>query len=147
VTPTSGRSPLVVSPALTIAADELEYTFTRSGGPGGQNVNKVATRVTVRFNVDASPSLSDEQRQRLRAGLATRISQSGTLQVSAQRERSQSANRALARTRLAELLAEALRPVKSRRIGRVPRGASQRRLAEKRAQAERKRERRADRDD
>src|SRR5664280_3566590 len=79
-----------------------------SGGPGGQNVNKVATKVTLTFDVAASPSLTDAQRDRIRARLATRISKDGVLQVVSQRHRTQGANRAAALERFVELLRDAL---------------------------------------
>jgi ribosome-associated protein len=134
---------LAISPDLEIPDEELSFLTSRSGGPGGQNVNKLETRVTARFDVDASPSLSPEQRELVRRRLATRINRGGVLQVTSQRHRTQAANREAARERLAELLHEALAPVPVRRGTRVPAAAKRRRLAAKRAHSRRKRERAA----
>jgi len=121
-----------ITPSLTIPDGELELRTSRSAGPGGQNVNKLETRVTVRFDVEASPSLSEEDRKRIRERLGTRISKRGVLQVSSQRHRTQAANREAAVARLAELLAEALEPEAERRPTRAPAAARRRRLEEKR---------------
>lgn len=131
-----------IDPTLSLADDELEIRTSRSGGPGGQNVNKLETRVTVRFDVAGSPSLDEEQRQRIRERLGHRISRSGVLQVSSQRHRTQAANREAAVARLAGLLTEALEPEKERRPTRVPRAAKRRRLEEKRRRGRLKQERR-----
>jgi ribosome-associated protein len=97
-----------IAPGLAIPDAELAFAASRSGGPGGQNVNKVATKVTLTFDVAASPSLTDAQRDRIRARLATRISKDGVLQVVSQRHRTQGANRAAALERFVELLRHAL---------------------------------------
>jgi len=110
---------------------ELSFEYTRSGGPGGQNVNKLNTRVTVLFDVAASPSLSDEQKARIHRKLPTRISSGGVLRVSSQRHRTQAANKAAAIERLRELLREALTRTPVRKKTRVPRGAVERRLQAK----------------
>src|SRR3954453_10707281 len=93
---------------LAIPEEELSFATSRSGGPGGQNVNKLETRVTLRFDLAASPSLSEEQKSRLRERLSTRITRSGVLHVTAQKHRTQGANRDAALERFAELLREAL---------------------------------------
>lgn len=129
---------LPVDDQLAIPEEELSFLTSRSGGPGGQNVNKLETRVTVRFDL-ASPSLSDEQRDRLRARLGTRITRAGILQVTAQRHRTQAANREAAVARLRELLRDALAEAEPRRPTRVPRAARARRVRDKRMQGERKR--------
>ncbi len=114
-----------------IPEDELTFRTSRSGGPGGQNVNKLNTRVTLRFDVVGSPSLSDEQKQRIRRGLATRIDKNGTLHVVAQKHRSQEANRRAAVERFQELLHGVLKPRPVRRKTKVPAAARERRLKEK----------------
>ncbi len=130
-----------ISPQLEIPDAELELRTSRSSGPGGQNVNKLETRVTVRFDVVGSPSLDDEQRQRIREVLATRITKDGVLQVTSQRHRTQGANRDAAVARLAELVAEALEPERERKATRVPRVARRRRLEAKRRRSRLKKER------
>ncbi len=122
-----------------IAEDELRFTYSRSSGPGGQNVNRVETRVTLLFDVLGSPSLTEWQKGRIAGRLATRINKEGILRVVSQRHRTREANRRAARERFEELLTGALRTVRSRRKTRVPRGARRRRLEGKRRRGELKR--------
>ncbi len=122
---------IVVNPELTIPIDELLFTASRSGGPGGQNVNKVSTKITLSFDVVHSPSLSAEQRARIMAKLATRINKDGVLRINAQATRSQELNRADAIARFAELLRQALVVQKARKKTRVTRAAKERRLDDK----------------
>lgn len=138
---------LDVKPGLVIPDEELEYKATTGGGPGGQHVNKTATRITVSFDVAASPTLGEEDRARILERLATRINKEGVLSVTAQSERSQSANRERATERLAELLREALARQKKRRKTRVPRSAVRKRLEGKRQRSDVKRQRRGDHGD
>ena len=133
---------LYVREGLVIPEAELEARVSRSGGPGGQNVNKVNTRVEVRFDVVGSSVLSEEEKQRVRTRLANRTSRAGVLRVVSQRERSQARNEAEARRRLAELLAEALAVPKHRRPTRIGRAKRERRLQSKRQRSEIKRHRR-----
>jgi len=126
---------------LTIPDDELVFTVSRSGGPGGQHVNKVSTRVTLRFDVAGSRSLSEDHKRRIEARLASRISKDGTLRVSCGTRRSQAANRKLAAERFAELIRDALKRRKPRRETVVPQGARQRRVDEKKRRGNLKRER------
>lgn len=126
-----------------IPDEEVTFATSRSGGPGGQNVNKLETRVTVRFDVAGSPSLTDEQRRRLLERLATRITRSGVLHVTSQKHRTQAENREAAVARLAELMAEALREETPRKATRVPRAAKRRRVENKKRHGQRKRERSA----
>jgi len=128
---------------LEIADDELRFATSRSSGPGGQNVNKVNTRVTVLFDVDRSAALSEEQRELLRLRLGGRISRAGLLRVVSQRHRTQLANRDAAVERLANLLRDALTEQPVRVPVRLPRAAKERRLEEKRRRAGVKRERSA----
>jgi ribosome-associated protein len=97
-----------INDSLSIPRHEISFTFSRSGGPGGQNVNKLSTRATLLFDVNRSRSLSDGQRARIRERLGTRISGGGILRVTSRRHRSQRANREAAEERFAELLREAL---------------------------------------
>jgi ribosome-associated protein len=126
------REPLHIVHGLAIPTEELELSFSRSGGPGGQNVNKVSTRVTLRFDVAGSPSLSAEQKRRIFARLSTRISGAGILQVVSRKSRSQASNRDAAEERFAELLRDALAPKLVRKETASPDSARRDRLKEKR---------------
>lgn len=130
-----------ITPDLAIPDDELSFQTSRSGGPGGQNVNKLETRVTLRFDVAGSPSLSEEQRRRLRERLATRITRAGVLHITSQKHRTQGGNRETAVARFAELVADALQEETPRKPTRVSKAAQRRRLEEKRRRGERKRQR------
>ena len=132
-----------ISEHLSIPDEEVAFVTSRSGGPGGQNVNKLETRVTLRFDLGGSASLSEEQKARRRERLATRITKAGILQVTAQRHRTQAANREAAVERFAELLRENLREEAPRKKTRPSRAAKARRLEAKRRHSQRKRERAA----
>jgi ribosome-associated protein len=131
---------------LEILDDELDFATSRSSGPGGQNVNKVNTRVTLLFNVDRSAALSPEQRELLRSRLGGRISRVGVLRVVSQRHRTQLANRDAAVERFAELLRDALTEKTERVPVKVPRQSKEKRLEEKRRRGSLKRERSPDLD-
>ncbi|MDQ6616460.1 MAG: aminoacyl-tRNA hydrolase [Actinomycetota bacterium] len=128
-----------VTRSLAIPADELEWRFTGSGGPGGQHANTSNTRVELRFDIAASPSLGLHQRARLldRFGPIVRVVASD--------ERSQTRNRELALARMAERLAGALKVQRARRPTRPSKSAVERRIGEKRRQGDRKRARAIDR--
>jgi ribosome-associated protein len=132
-----------ITEALSIPDEEVAFTTSRSGGPGGQNVNKLETRVTLRFDLGGSPSLSEGQKALLRQRLATRITKEGVFHVTAQRHRTQAANREAAIERFSELLRENLREEPPRKKTRPSRAAKARRLEEKRRRSQRKRERAA----
>jgi ribosome-associated protein len=127
----SKPSSLKINDRISIPEEELLFTASRSSGPGGQNVNKVSTRVTLWFDVLNSPSLSQEDKERIIDKLAGRINKQGHLWVTAQQSRSQSANRELAKNRLAELLREALTRLRSRRKTKVPIRVREERLTDK----------------
>ena len=124
-------SSIIIDSDLSIDAGELSVSFSRSGGPGGQNVNKVATKVTLSFDLARSPSVTDDQRALLLSRLATRLTKDGVLRISRQGERSQSANRAAALDAFVAILQEALDVPPERRRTRVPRGVHERRIANK----------------
>ncbi|MEW6745546.1 MAG: alternative ribosome rescue aminoacyl-tRNA hydrolase ArfB [Planctomycetota bacterium] len=139
------RASLLITPSLAIPLAEIVLRATPSGGPGGQNVNKVSTRVELRFDLEGSPSLTAEQRLRLREKLATRLTSAGEIVLSSDRYRSQLRNRQEVQERFATLLREALRPRRARRRTRPTRASVERRLQEKGRRASVKRERRAGR--
>jgi ribosome-associated protein len=117
---------------VEIPETELEFSASRSGGPGGQNVNKVSSRITLRFDVDRSAALNEEQRARIRSRLATRISKEGVLQISSQRTRSQEFNREDVIARFADLLRDALHEEKARVKTKATRASHEERLKVKR---------------
>lgn len=125
-----------MSRSLTIPADELELTFTTSGGPGGQHANRSSTRVVLGWNVERSRALGDRQRHRIRAHLRRRIDNSGMLRVTSDRFRSQLRNREDAMARLGELVADALRPVKNRVATAPTRASKERRLQQKKRRSQ-----------
>lgn len=120
---------------------ELTFTYARSSGPGGQNVNKVQTRAMLQFDVAASASLTDYQKRRIFTRLATRISKEGLLRVTSQRHRTQEANRRAAVERFHELIEAALHVQRPRKKTRVSRAAKRRRLDSKRQRGNLKRTR------
>lgn len=122
---------LQVRSDLSIDEQELEFRTGTSTGPGGQHVNRTETRVTLLFDVGASPSLTEEQREKIFARLATRINREGVLRVSSQKHRSQSANRELVIERFQQLLADALHEAAPRRPTRPSRAAKRRRVDDK----------------
>ena len=130
-----------VGHGILIPEHELTFSASRAGGPGGQHVNKVSSRVTLRFDLAGSPSFTDDQKALLRQRLRSRISDAGVLRVVSQSSRSQGANREAAVERFAELIREALSVDPPRRPTRVPRSADRQRLERKRQQSLRKRER------
>ncbi len=131
--------PLRIDDDLSLPDEELSWTASRAGGPGGQNVNKVATRVTVLFDVGASPSLDDTRRARILERLRTRIARDGVLRVVSQKHRTQPQNREAAFARLAELLREALAEDAPRVATRPTKASRERRRTEKEKRARLKR--------
>ncbi len=120
-----------VNDSLEIPEGELSFSASRGGGPGGQHVNKVASRVTLRFDVMHSRSLGDDQRQALLDKLSSRLTRDGVLLLSSHESRSQVANREEVVRRFAKLLREGLQRPRKRRPTRPTRGARERRLESK----------------
>jgi ribosome-associated protein len=137
---------LVVTSRLTIPASELSIAFARSGGPGGQNVNKVSSKVDLRWNPRTSTALNEYDRAWLLQKLRSRLTTDGTLIVTSTATRDQIANREDAIEKLAAIVRAALERPKFRKPTQVTRGAKRRRVADKRHRAEIKRHRRGNAD-
>jgi ribosome-associated protein len=121
-----------INDSLDINDDELRFRYSRSSGPGGQNVNKVATKVTLLFDLRSSPSLDEEQRDRIMERLGKRVSKHGILHISSDRHRTRGANQRAVIERFTELMADALRKRTPRRKSRVPEKEKRRRRDAKR---------------
>lgn len=122
---------LMISPSVAVPLAEIEISYIRSPGPGGQNVNKLATAAQLRFPLLASPSLSEPIRRRAAALAGGRLTTSGEIVITASRHRTQLLNRDDALNRLAELLRQALHPPKPRRATRPTLASQRRRLDSK----------------
>jgi len=132
---------LQITPALAIPRAELQFRTSRSSGPGGQHVNKTETRVELLFDVQNSPSLTEEQRARLLEGLRSWLDSAGELHIVSDSYRSQYRNREDTLARFVLILQHALRPRKTRRPTRIPRSVNEARLQEKKHRGETKRHR------
>ena len=130
---------LYITPAIAIDDNEIQLEFIRASGPGGQHVNRAATAVQLRFDARNSPSLPDDVRERLTRLAGSRMTEDGTLIVTARRFRSQERNRQDAVDRLVELVREAAEEPRLRRKTKPPHRANQRRLNAKRLRSETKR--------
>jgi len=133
---------LRVSPEMAIPRTELHYRATRAGGPGGQHVNTSSTRIELLWDLAHSNAVRDEQRERLRAKLASRLDADGMVRVVASDRRSQQQNRLAAEGRLATLVRQALVVPKKRRATRPSRAAKEKRLSEKKRHSDKKQQRR-----
>ena len=120
-----------VTDTITLDEAELEESFVRASGPGGQNVNKLSTAVQLRFDVRRSPSLPNDVAIRLMKAAGSRLTLDGVIVITAQRHRTQERNRADARERLVELIREAATPPKPRRATKPTKASKLRRLESK----------------
>jgi ribosome-associated protein len=125
-----------ITPDIEIADWELTEQFVRSGGPGGQNVNKVATAVELRFEAARSPNLPEPVKRRLQRLAGRRWTRDGAVVIQVSEERSQARNREIARARLADLIRRATIKPKPRKKTAVPRSQKRKRLAAKRHRGE-----------
>lgn len=133
---------LIVTPHLKIPLAEFEMSFARSGGPGGQNVNKVNSKATLRWRVATSASLPDEVRRRFMARFASRLTSEGDLLISSQRFRDAPRNEADCLEKLRFMLGSVAAPPKHRRPTRPTRGSVERRLKAKRNRSQAQQRRR-----
>ncbi len=139
----TGAGVLELAPGVRVPADALVFSYTTSRGPGGQNVNKRATRAELRVPIAAVP-LDDGARRRLGSLLGRRLTESGEIVVSSGEHRSQEQNRRECLDRLRDLIVRARVPPRPRRRTRPTRSSVERRLESKRHRSETKRTRRAD---
>ena len=132
---------LRVTDTITIEDSELDERFVRSSGPGGQNVNKVATAVELRFDTSRAVWLDDASRERLRTLAGSRMNAEGVILIDARRHRTQSGNREDARERLADLIRQSVTRPKRRRKTKPGAAAHERRVQAKKRRSETKRSR------
>lgn len=128
-----------INDSLWIPRAELTYRATRSGGPGGQHVNTSSSRVELAWDVDASPSVTDDQRALIRTRLANRINSEGVLLLSSSEQRSQHQNKESVSSRFAQLVAQALVVPRARKKTKPSRAAREARLQEKKKRSQTKR--------
>jgi ribosome-associated protein len=132
---------LAITSGVVVRAADLQFRTSRSGGPGGQNVNKVESKVELLFDVGRSPSLTEAQRGKVFSRLSNRIDSEGVLHISSQVSRSQLENRELAVSEFVRLVAAALRPVKKRVKTGPSKASREKRLRKKKILSEKKKSR------
>lgn len=132
---------LSVNDAINVPLKELNFTFSRSSGPGGQNVNKVNTKVTLHWSVADAAGVPDEVKRRFQERFANRINSEGQVVLTSQRYRDQGRNVADCMNKLREMLVQVAAPPRKRKKTRPTRGSQERRLREKRAASEKKQRR------
>jgi ribosome-associated protein len=130
---------IYISTALSVPKREVRFVYGTSSGPGGQHVNKVATKATLLFDVVNADSLSSTQRARIEQTLSTRMNKSGILRVASSKYRSQGANREATIERFCELIRDAIKPIKKRKKSNVPKSSKKKRLLHKKKRGETKR--------
>ena len=130
------------TPVLVVPESEISWAFSRSGGKGGQNINKLSTKAEARWNIDQSQAFTLEEKEKIKLALGNRINKEGDLIVVAQEERSQIQNRERAIERLNNLVSAALIPEKERVATKPTRASRERRLEEKKLRSQKKSSRR-----
>jgi len=135
---------LVITPRISIPLAELDFTFARSGGPGGQNVNKVSSKAILHFDITRSASIPDDVRRRALAQFASRINSEGKLVISCDTSASQHKNREECLARLKQLLVQAATPPKIRKKSKPSRTSIRKRREEKARHSAKKASRRGD---
>lgn len=135
--------PLVISNRVTIPDSELHFSFARSGGPGGQNVNKVSSKATLHWQVSESPSLPADVKQRFLTKFQSRLTTAGEIVIISQESRDQPKNIQLCLDKLRAMILEVLVPPKKRRATKPTKGSKVRRLNDKKSKSQTKANRRA----
>lgn len=127
-----------ISRTFAIPETEIDEKFIQASGPGGQNVNKVASAVQLRFNIDQSTTLPEDVKERLKSIAKNQITKDNILIIEAKSHRTQERNRKQARNNFAQIIRKALKPEKKRKKTKPPKGANKKRLKNKKIKAEKK---------